>query len=157
MQLHYASILPLAFDLQGRAFVLLAAESDTGQYSDFGGSPEIGENPRQTAIREAWEESNAVIHRNVLNDFPLYMILQAKHSLHFVVLLPFDYAYRMNEAFELFETCKIPCANGCGEKVHAAWFDMKDLHYWKSLTRAEFRKPLKLLHRHIMKERNITP
>ena len=157
MPLRYASVLPLAFDSRGRPFVLLAAESDTGEYSDFGGSPEIGENPRQTAIREAWEESNAIIHRNVLNDSPLYMLLQAKHSLHFVVLLSFDYAYRMNEAFELFATCKIPCANGCGEKVHAAWFGMQDLQYWKFLIRPEFRKPLELLHRHVMTERNITP
>lgn len=155
MRLHYASILPLAFDRKGRPFVLLAAESDTHKYSDFGGSPEKGENAWQTAIREAWEESNAIIHRSILHENPLYWILQTKHSVHFVVLVSFDVAYRMNEAFALFKACKIPCAHGCGEKVHAAWFDLFDMSQWKHVIRPEFKKPLKMLYHYVLKERNV--
>jgi hypothetical protein len=60
-----AGVLPIAFH-KGQVYFLFSREyigsdDDGGTYSDFGGSTEGGESYKQTAIREAYEESDGVL------------------------------------------------------------------------------------------------
>ena len=60
-----AGVLPIAFHknqvyfLFGREYI--NSEDDGGTYGDFGGSAERSESYKQTAIREAFEESDGVL------------------------------------------------------------------------------------------------
>lgn len=60
-----AGVLPIAIN-KGKIYFLFSREyikgdADPGLWSDFGGSEEIFENNKETAIRECYEEANGIL------------------------------------------------------------------------------------------------
>ena len=137
---NYAGILLISADMR---YILLAAESDSGLYSDFGGSAEDGETPRETALREAWEESCAVITRDTLETRRHIFTLATPSSIHYVVVTPTRTCYLLNEAYSLVRACGTPAASPCMEKKKARWFALSN--YRKNKMRPEFIRSLELL------------
>ena len=136
----YSGIIPISGD---RKYILLASESDTRLFSDFGGGPEQNEKPIETAIREAWEESCAVLTRNMFDQYLHCMTLVGDSSIHYVIEVPPCLSYKMNEAYKLMRECEVPQELPCTEKYEAKWFALNNLDM--NEMRPEFVPTLKTL------------
>lgn len=106
-------------DANGR--ILLGQRSDTGQWALVYGINEPGEEPADTVIREAKEETGV--------DVLVTDLVCVKSSQHMITYANGDQTQYMDHLF----LCEVdPCGNaqpfvGDDESLHVGWFDLDNL------------------------------
>lgn len=132
-----AGILPVAL-FRGTLYILLGQERYKKAYNlwcDFGGTPNKGEKPYKTAIREGGEELNGLLGGNekeleetVTNN----MILSISYEKYttYIFRTVFDpnlpmYFQNLNKFAETHLADKIEEHNGLFEKKQIVWFPIK--------------------------------
>jgi len=81
----YSAVVVVAPD---RKSVLLAKRKEDGQWTTPAGGAEWGETPRQTAVRECFEEANILIAEDMLQELTVRHLDNGKVCHCFMVLLP---------------------------------------------------------------------
>lgn len=131
-------ILPFAihndkvYFLFSRERLVFNTHRDRGLYSDFGGSQEKNESPRQVAIREGNEESNGILGnmKKLIKKSPKY-IGDDKYRVY-LVPIPFDKTLpiKFNKEFKriyIHFPDRIETDNGLYEKDKLRWIELKKL------------------------------
>ena len=148
-------VLPVAIH-KGKIYFLFSREyinskDDGGLWSDFGGSKDNDETYFQTALREAYEESDKIIgSKNTIKNL-------MKNSLHeitingyrtYVVLIDYnkDLPKKFRDKFLSIKENKphLLCKNGLYEKDMLKWYSYNDIKknfnkfrpFYKNITRA---------------------
>ena len=131
-------ILPFAihndkiYFLFSRERLVFNKHRDRGLYSDFGGSQEKNESPRQVAIREGNEESNGILGdmKKLIKKSPKY-IGDDTYRIY-LVPIPFDKTLpsKFNKEFKRIYTHfpnRVEIDNGLYEKDKLRWIELKKL------------------------------
>ena len=152
-----AGILPMAIK-NGTPYYLFSREGmgkDKGYWSDFGGGREKGETFRETAVREASEESDGVLGtkdniNKLLDESVIDQITMGGYRLY-IVYVEFD-----SDAPSLFRRRYLrakktrPSVLGVGgryEKDHITWVSQKSLTHQRKYLRPWFRRFASILSR----------
>jgi 8-oxo-dGTP pyrophosphatase MutT (NUDIX family) len=132
-----AGILPVAL-YRGTLFILLGQERHNNLWCDFGGRPNKGEKPIDTAIREGAEELNGFLgSEEVLNKtVNRNMILSISYDKYttYIYQTKYDknlpiYFSNVNKFAELQLKDKIDNRhNGLFEKKQIKWYTIKELN-----------------------------
>lgn len=92
--LRYAGVLPYSFKKTDNGdyqlFVLLGKDHDG--WSDFGGGPKHGESLKQTAAREAHEESLMLLGPidEIYKSLNVQNSIKSPRSIHYLIEIPYD-------------------------------------------------------------------
>lgn len=137
-----AGVLPIAIN-KGKIYFLFSREyikgdADPGLWSDFGGSEEIFENNKETAIRECYEEANGILGslkkiKELVNNSVISISIN-KYKTYIVLI---DYNKDLPKKFrKKFLTVKkykpeLIYKNGFFEKDMLKWISYEDLKYYK--------------------------
>lgn len=145
-----AGVLPLAIR-NGTPYYLFSREGmgkDKGYWSDFGGGREKGETFRETALREASEESDGVLGTRsdidkLLNENVIDHITMGGYRLYVVhvdldLSIPSQFRKRYLRAKR--QRPSVLGINGRYEKDHVAWVSQKSLAQQKKYIRPWFRR-----------------
>ena len=147
-----AGVLPVAL-YKGALFMLLGQERNNNLWCDFGGSPNKGEKPFKTAIREGSEELNGFLGDE--NDFEITvtqnLILSITFDRYTSYIFKTNYDKKLPQYFtnvnnfaEFHLKDKIDTKhNGLFEKKQIQWFPLSKFKEDKS--RAMFREHYKPL------------
>lgn len=129
MPYKYVGVLPYA-KVGNKVYFLLGKEK--GGYSDFGGKPDRGERPMETAAREAYEESMGFlgsitkIKKGIKekNKFAL------PNKIGYIYLLRINYNKDLptlfNDVYTYVNKCR-SCPKGWLEKTRMKWFSRSEL------------------------------
>ena len=129
-----AGILPVAI-LNGSIFLLLGKERFNNLWCDFGGTPNKGETPYKTAIRECSEELNGLLgtEKEVRDLVNKNKIMSINYDSYTSYLVKIDYSDKFPEYFnnlnkfaEKHLKSSIHKKNGLFEKTEIKWFDISD-------------------------------
>lgn len=115
----FSGFLPISF-WQGTWWMLLGLEE--GGWGAFGGGPEPSDGgcPRQTAEREAFEESHGALPLMALRQASCAPPLFSNARAHvYAIIVPCWLGDVLNDIYET-QTAQAPC-NGCFEKRAARW------------------------------------
>ena len=147
-----AGILPIAL-YRGSLFLLLGQERYNDLWCDFGGTPNKGEKPFKTAIREGYEELNGLfgnvseLEENVNNNLILSICYDKYTTYIFNTKLDYNlisYFNNLNNFAELHLKDKVNTHNGLFEKTNIYWFK---INYLKNPKFKEYVRPH--FHQHI--------
>lgn len=141
-----AGILPIALH-RGEAYCLLGREAGSGEWSDFGGSPNHGEDCFQTAAREGYEELNGLLGSEKdmarLVSARLNAVPVSSHYITFLVPVEYDAslpgAMRNTYEFARARLARLVGRGGLYEKSDAAWVRVSALSGWTRKLRRFFR------------------
>jgi 8-oxo-dGTP pyrophosphatase MutT (NUDIX family) len=150
MTLIYAGVIPYAYDPTGQVRILLGNEE--GGWSDFGGTPEPGESPKETAGREAYEESMGMfgsvksIKSCLTEEQSLWEYDNNGQpiAVHYLKLIHYDtnisalFRNTFKYFDELFSSISIDPddLDGVLEKCDVRWFTLHDLHRHRTLRKS---------------------
>ena len=136
-------VLPVAY-YKGHFYFLFSKEYQVKykkkiDWRDFGGTTEKGETFKQTAIREAWEESNGFLGsknniKYLIEKRCLHKIKTPEKYLLYIVLIDYDKTLpaRFKKAFEKIKRThpeKIAKKNGLYEKEKVKWIKLENIRY----------------------------
>lgn len=144
-----AGILPIAL-YRGSLFLLLGQERHNNLWCDFGGSPNKGEKPFKTAIREGSEELNGFFGtesdlEEIVNNSMILSICYDKYTTY-IFNTKYDYNLvhyfnNVNNFAELHLKDKVNINhNGLFEKTNIRWFKINYLKNpkFKKIVRPHF-------------------
>ena len=142
-----AGILPVAL-YRGTLYLLMGRERNDNLWIDFGGTPNKGEKPLDTAIREGGEELNGFLGNDkelekTINANLIISICYDKYTTHIFRTkynsdLPI-YFHNSNKFAEKYLKDKVNKKhNGLFEKKEIQWFKISQLKHRKAL---EFIRP----------------
>ena len=133
-----AGILPITLH-KDELYLLFSKEysndKDFVDWRDFGGRKEKSETPKETAIREGWEESSGFLGgkediRNLIEDNLVYKVHDKYYTI-FIVFIDYDFSLPSKFRRHFLKTynkdrSKI-CKNGFYEKSHLRWIKVSEL------------------------------
>jgi hypothetical protein len=147
-----AGILPISI-YKGKVYLLLSREvcgRDKGLYSDFGGTREKNETIIQTAVREAYEESNGFlgnkqdIYNLIKNN--LVTTISIDNYTTYVVEIKYDRKllryFRNNFMYSKKVDRDMICKEGYYEKDKLQWVKIPNIYKFSSELRPFYRKIL---------------
>ena len=135
-RLVFAGVIPYKI-VNKEFYILLGEEGDGDGWCGFGGGPERGETPQETAVREAWEESMGLLGTKEQIKISIHnsdWILTGNkkdgtQSIQYLVDAPMGIDTSFNEVLKYLNYCNQGCfpKTGCYEKSQVKWFKLRDI------------------------------